>query len=146
MPRSYRILIVDDEQEILDALEAAFLTTDLDISTTDNPITALEMIKETHFHVVITDIAMPQMNGLDLLRKIKEYNAFIQVIVITGYITMNNALNAFRCGASDCFFKPFEDPDQIIDAVCNCIKKMGRINDFLKQLASSSRAQEAPLL
>jgi len=145
MSKTYRVLIVDDEQEILDALEAAFLTT-LDIYTTDNPITALEMIKETHFHVVIADIAMPQMNGLSLLRKIKEYNAFIQVIMITGYITITNALNAFRYGASDCFFKPFEDLNQIIDAVYNCIKKMERINDFLNKLASSTRVEGAPLL
>ena len=142
MPQSYRILIVDDEKEILDALEAAFLTTDLDIHTTDNPIKALEMIKETHFYVVISDIAMPQMNGLVLLKKIKEYNAFIQVVMITGYITMNNALNAFRNGVSDCFFKPFEDPDQIIGATYGCIKKIERINVFLNQLASSGQGGE----
>jgi len=139
MSELYKILIVDDEQHILDALEAAFLTTDLDIYTTDNPITALEMIKETHFHVVITDLAMPQMDGLELLRKIKEFNSFIQVIVITGYITITNALNAFRYGAVDCFFKPFEDPDQIIDAVYYCIEKMERINDVLNKIASSNR-------
>ena len=75
MSKSYRILIVDDEQDILDALEAAFLTTGLDVHTVNNPLTAFEMIKEAHFHVVISDIAMPQMNGLELLRKIKEYNA-----------------------------------------------------------------------
>jgi DNA-binding NtrC family response regulator len=139
MSKSYRILIIDDEQHILDALETAFLTTELDIYTMDNPLKALEMIKETHFHVVIADIAMPQMNGLELLRKIKEYNAFIQVIMITGCITITNALNAFRYGASDCFFKPFENPDQIIEAVYGCIKKMERINNFLKELASSGR-------
>ena len=142
MSKSYRILIVDDEQDILDALEATFLTTGLDVHTVNNPLTALEMIKEAHFHVVISDIAMPQMNGLELLRKIKEYNAFIQVIIITGYITINNALNAFRYGASDCFFKPFENPDQIIDAVYNCIKRMERINDYLKELASYSRKEQ----
>jgi YesN/AraC family two-component response regulator len=145
MTKSYRILIVDDEQHILDALEAAFLTTDLDIYTTDNPIRALEMIKETHFHVVISDIAMPQMNGLVLLRKIKEYNSFIQVIIITGYITITNALNAFRYGASDCFFKPFEDTDQIIDAMYNCIKKMERINNFLNRLALSNKSEKTSL-
>ena len=79
MSKSYKILIVDDEQHILDALETAFLTTDFDIHTTNNPLAALDMIKETHFHVVISDIAMPQMNGLELIRNIKEYNSFIQI-------------------------------------------------------------------
>lgn len=146
MSKSYKILIIDDEQHILDAFETAFLTTGLDIYTMDNPLKALEMIKEAHFHVVIADIAMPQMNGLELLRKIKEYNAFIQVIIITGYITITNALNAFRYGASDCFFKPFKDPNQITDAIYNCIKRMERINDFLKEVSSSNRAEKTPLL
>lgn len=145
MPKSYRILIVDDEQNILDALRAAFLTTDFDIHTTNNPDTALDMIKSRHFHVVIADIAMPQMNGLELLRKIKTYNAFTEVVIITGYITVTNALNAFRYGAADCFFKPLGDPNQLIDCVNNCIKKVERISEFLGKLALSGRAGKPPL-
>lgn len=141
MSKSYKLLIVDDEQAILDALEAMFLDTDLNIYTTTNPLRALEMIKEVHFHVVITDIAMPQMDGLELLKKIKSCDSFIQVIIITGYITITNALSAFRYGAADCFFKPFEDPNQIVRAVFNCIEKMDRINSFLKQIASSREGQ-----
>lgn len=144
MSKLLRVLIVDDEQDILNAMEAAFMTTDFDIHTTNSPVTALKMINETHFQVVITDIAMPEMNGLELLRKIKEYNAFIQVIIITGYITVGNALNAFRYGATDCFFKPLDDPDQIIEAVRNCIKKVERINDFLSEVVSSGRAKADP--
>ena len=85
------------------------------------------------------------MTGLELLRKIKEYNAFIQVIIITGKITINNALNAFRYGASDCFFKPFKDPNEVIDAVNNCIIKIERINSFLKKLASAGRGRDTTL-
>lgn len=134
MAKTYKILIVDDEQEILDVLERIFLFAELEVHTIDNPIIALGMIKKQHFHVVIADIAMPQMSGLDLLKKIKQYNAFIQVIMITGHTTVNNALNAFRYGANDCFFKPFENVEDILESVNNCISKLERINKFLNQV------------
>ena len=141
MSKQYKLLIVDDEKQILDALETAFLADDIYVQTIDNPITALGMIKAEHFHVVISDIAMPQMSGLDLLRQIKQYNAFIQVIMITGYITVTNALNAFRYGASDCFFKPFENPDQIIASVYECVRRMERVNNFIQKVATVSRSE-----
>ncbi len=136
MTMQYKILIVDDEKEILKALESAFLTTNFEVHTADNPIKALGLIKKKHFHIVISDIAMPQMSGLKLLKKIKEYNPFIQVIIITGYITTSNALKAFRYGASDCFFKPFDDINKIIQSVKECASKMERINSFLNEVAS----------
>ena len=63
--------------------------------------------------------------------------------MITGYITMNNALNAFRYGASDCYFKPIENSDHIINSVSECIKKIERINTFLKKVASSDQLENA---
>ncbi len=142
MQTNYNILIIDDENEILDALESAFLMTDYEVHLSDNPLTALGMIKKKHFHVIICDIAMPQMSGLELLKKIKEYNAFIQVVMITGHITIQNALNAFRYGATDCFFKPFENPDDIINSVSECIQKIERINAFLKKIVYSDKLEK----
>ncbi len=136
MSKTYKILIVDDEKEILDALEASFLITPYEVFTTNDPLIALDMIKKDHFNAVISDISMPQMNGLELLKKIKQYNAFIQVIMITGYITVSNALDAFRYGAADCFFKPFENPDKIIESVNECARKMERINKFINKIVA----------
>lgn len=138
-----RILIVDDEKEILEALESAFLITDIEVHVSDDPIIALDMIRKTHYPVIISDIAMPRMNGLDLLRKIKAYNPFIQVIMITGYITVTNALNAFRYGAADCFFKPFEDPDEILVSVRESLNKMNRIKHFLDKVVSTRQFGES---
>ena len=74
------------------------------------------MVEDEHFNIVVSDIEMPEMNGLDLLRKIKDHNGMIQVIIMTSFIKVNNTLNAFRYGASDLIFKPF-DPLEIVDAV-----------------------------
>jgi len=116
MARKYKLLIVDDSSSILKTLARAFAGTPYEVKT--------------------SDIMMPELDGLSLLRKIKNYNGTIQVIMITGYITINNTLNAFRYGANDIFFKPFKDMGEILAAVDAAARKLNRINEILKMLAS----------
>lgn len=136
MTQKFKVLIVDDSTVILRMLERAFAETDYAVITCADPINAYEMIEDQHFDIVISDIIMPQMDGLTLLRKIKEFNGTIQVIMITGDITINNTLNAFRYGANDIFFKPITDIHKLIDAVNASARKLSRINEVLKTLAS----------
>lgn len=136
MARKYKVLIVDDSASVLKALARAFAETPYEITTCNDPVKSYEMIEDEHFDIVISDIMMPEMDGLTLLRKIKNYNGTIQVIMITGYITINNTLNAFRYGANDIFFKPFKDTQDLIDAVDAAARKLTRINEILKTLAS----------
>ena len=136
MARKYKVLIVDDSTSILKALARAFAETPYDVTTCNDPVKSYEMIEDEHFDIVISDIMMPELDGLSLLRKIKNYNGTIQVIMITGYITINNTLNAFRYGANDIFFKPFKNMRDLIDAVDAAARKLNRINEILKVLAS----------
>ena len=136
MARKYKVLIVDDSTSVLKALARAFADTPYEITTCNDPVKSYEMIEDEHFDVVISDIMMPELDGLSLLRKIKNYNGTIQVIMITGYITINNTLNAFRYGANDIFFKPFKDIQNLIDAVDAAAGKLTHINEILKMLAS----------
>lgn len=124
--RQYKILLVDDDDDILRTLELAFLTTPFQLTTVNHPERAYEMIENEHFDMVISDIQMPDMDGLTLLRKIKNFNGMIQVIMITGHITINNTLNAFRYGAADIFFKPFEDINEITRAAGSIALKLDR--------------------
>ena len=133
--KTYRILVVDDQNVILKIIAAAFKNTSYEISAVNNPVEAYQMVEDEHFDIVITDIQMPEMNGLDLLRKIKKHNGMIPVIIITGYTTINNVLNAFRYGAFDFFFKPVK-PAEIVCAVNEAAAKIERVNTLLADAAA----------
>ena len=133
--KTYRILVVDDQDVILKIIAAAFKNTSYEISAVNNPVEAYQMVEDEHFDIVITDIQMPEMNGLDLLRKIKKHNGMIPVIIITGYTTINNVLNAFRYGAFDLFFKPVK-PAEIVCAVNEAAAKIERVNTLLADAAA----------
>ena len=139
MPKTYRLLIVDDSRSVLKVLEHAFADTPFQVTTSTAPLAAYEMIENEHFDIVISDIMMPEMDGLTLLRKIKNFNGMIHVIMITGQITINNTLNAFRYGANDIFFKPFEDVGDIVRAAEAAAAKLDRINAILKRLTREKR-------
>ena len=88
---------------------------------TNDPYTALKMIHEGNYLIVISDIAMPGMTGIELLSRIKEYNGMIQVIMVTGYVTLDNILTCLRLGADDCFLKPLADLDNLKESVDEAI-------------------------
>ncbi|MDH3393756.1 MAG: response regulator [Desulfobulbaceae bacterium] len=133
--RHYKLLIVDDSKSVLHKLGEVFADTSYEVTTVADPLKAYQMIEDEQFHIVISDIVMPKMDGLTLLRKIKNYNGMIQVLMITGDITINNTLNAFRYGASDIFFKPIEDLQELVAAVDAVAAKLDRINTFLAKLS-----------
>lgn len=133
--RNYNLLIVDDDESILLMLEALFMNTAYEVKTVNDPFAAYHLIENEHFDIVISDIAMPVMDGLTLLRKIKQFNGMIQVIMMTAYITINNTLNAFRYGAIDIFFKPFDDVEEIVGAVDDIAVKLNRVNKILSRVA-----------
>ena len=133
--RHYKLLIVDDSKSILYKLGEHFANTSYETTTVDDPLKAYKMIEDEQFHIVISDIIMPKMDGLTLLRKIKNYNGMIQVLMITADITISNTLNAFRYGAADIFFKPIEDLDELVTAVDGIAAKLDRINAIIGKLS-----------
>lgn len=135
-----RILVVDDEKHITDLIVRHFGYEGYDIVGVNDPRRAMNMIEEENFHIVITDIVMPQMDGLELLRRIKEYNGGIQVIMITGYVTMHNILTAMRRGAETIFFKPLNDLAKLEQAVKGCIARLDMWHQILKELGSMGKA------
>ncbi len=111
------LLIIDDEQSILDSLARALHGAGYELLTSTDPVKGLEMIKATVPPVVITDLKMPGMDGLTLLQRIKEFNPHIQVILITGHGSIDEAVSAMKKGAYDFIPKPFNK--QEITAVVN---------------------------
>lgn len=131
---SKSILIVDDEESITKMLKNVLMLEGYEVETKNCPIEAWELFQQQPFPIVISDIAMPSMNGVDLLRKLKDYESFTQVIMITGYVTLDNVLTAFRMGAQNIFFKPFKNIDDIVDEVALCAKKIDRIKEVLRTM------------
>ena len=113
----FRILIVDDEEQILQALDTFFTLRGYEVVTCSNPQEALERVRMERFHVALLDINMPQMNGIELLRLIKEARPTVQVIMMTAYTTIEKAIECVERGAGDYFLKPFHDLDELAEIV-----------------------------
>ena len=105
---SERILIVDDEEGMRRLLGRILAKEGYDTTTAANGVDALRLVASERFDLVVTDIKMPEMDGLQLLQEIREYEPSLPVIVITAYGTIENAVQALRAGAYDYIAKPFE--------------------------------------
>ena len=106
-PVSPRILIVDDEAEITEIL-ADLLSGDYDCSRAGSAEEALTRLREDQFHLVISDITMPGMSGLDMIPHVKEHSPDTVVVMISGMQTVESAISALRVGAFDYLMKPFD--------------------------------------
>lgn len=102
------ILVVDDEETIRFCLKEALEVEGYKVQTEDNGENSLKLIKKTIPDLVILDLKMPGMNGLDLLREIKTYDQNILVILLTGHASVDSAVNAMKAGAFDYLEKPFK--------------------------------------
>jgi two-component system, NtrC family, response regulator PilR len=103
------ILVVDDEQSMCDFLSILLSGEGYSVKSTINPCSALSLIQsENNIDMVITDLKMPEMDGLDLLKAVKEHNPEIIVVMITAYSTTENAVKAMKQGAYDYLIKPFK--------------------------------------
>ena len=103
-----RILFVDDDRDILAMVEQYLTIKGYDVTTVDNGIEALGIVKETQIDIVFTDFKMPEFNGLELLVAIKKYRPHTEVIIVTGYGSMESAIQAMKFGSYDYLQKPFK--------------------------------------
>lgn len=103
-----RILIVDDEPNMLRLLQAIIKgKTDYEVVTTNNPLEVSKLLEGQPFDLVITDLKMPLLDGMDLIDLVKGKDPLIPVIMITAYGTIDTAEEAIRKGAYDYITKPF---------------------------------------
>ncbi|MCF8304057.1 MAG: sigma-54 dependent transcriptional regulator [Bacteroidales bacterium] len=102
-----QLLLVDDEPDFLSELSEAIDDPDNVVTTAETPTKALEILEQSEIDIAVLDINMPQMNGLQLLERIKKNWPEIEVIMITGQGDMDSVIKAMRLGATDYFTKPF---------------------------------------
>jgi CheY-like chemotaxis protein len=109
-----------------------------EVDTALDGTAALDKLSKSSFQVVILDIVMPKMNGVDVLRTIKQQYPMIHVIMITGYVTLENALACMRLGADTCVFKPLEDLTELQQAITDAVKSLKLWQEKLKTLQAMS--------
>jgi DNA-binding NtrC family response regulator len=117
MEEKARILVVDDEKGMCEFLHYLLEGEGYEVAQAHSGIEALEKIKEEPFHLILADIKMPGIDGLEMLRRIREANQDTVVIVMTGYSSLETAIKAIKYDASDYLTKPFDDPDAVLAAV-----------------------------
>jgi DNA-binding NtrC family response regulator len=113
-----KVLLIDDEVEFLEALSERMEIRGMDVTTAENAKAAVSAINSGDFDAIVLDLQMPDMNGIDMLKVIRETNPDMQVILLTGQATLEAGIQAMKLGAMDFMEKPAD-----IDALTDKIKK-----------------------
>jgi len=120
--KQYEILLVDDDPFILIAIGHALENQGYQVTTADSGVEAAEIIAKKNFDLVITDLVMDSIDGIGILKRSKEKDPEVMVIILTGYGDMRSAINALRLDADDYLLKPCE-PEEIFFRVSRCLEK-----------------------
>jgi two-component system, NtrC family, response regulator AtoC len=108
LPERKQILVVDDEPNLRRVLSAQLMRDGYEVHTAEDGASGLAMLQEHHIDLVITDLKMPRMDGLELLRRALELDGELPVVMITAHGTVDNAVEALKTGAFDYITKPFD--------------------------------------
>jgi two-component system response regulator FixJ len=148
MPHESVVYVIDDDDAVRQSLEFLLKTAGLSARGFESAKTFLEILPEIRSGCILTDVRMPEMTGIELLRHIKEHKFDIPVIVITGHGDVALAVDAMKIGAADFLEKPFDD-DLLLAAVRSALSheadaakrkaEQSEINDKLATLSNRER-------
>jgi len=132
---SPKILVIEDEDQVRQSYYDMLNFFGYHVDSVSNGQEGMARITKKDYDIVVTDLNMPQMNGIDVLKYIKKKKPYIEVIVITGYATLENAIEAMKVGAYDYFAKPI-DIEHVRIVLSKCIKQIQsrRENEELRSL------------
>lgn len=117
----HKILVIDDKINMLKLLRR-ILDKEFEVTTSDGGRQGLKVFKEDQFDLVVSDIKMPDIDGITLLKEIKTINPDVVVILITAYATVSSAVEAIKAGAYDYIKKPF-DPDELMIIIKRALER-----------------------
>ena len=139
-----RILVVDDEPLVRKSLYESLRGDGFTASMASNGEEAYEKIESSYFDIVITDMKMPKMNGIELLKKLRKDFPSVSVVLITGYGNVETAVEAMKMGAFDYVTKPINDAEVriIIDKILEHNKLIQENINLRKKLANSMRGRD----
>jgi DNA-binding NtrC family response regulator len=120
----YRVLLVDDEEEFVSALSERLMLRGIEVDSALNGEEALARLVEREFEVVILDVMMPGLGGLEVLRQIKSTHPNTQVILLTGHGATREGIEGMRLGAFDYLIKPV-DIEEMLEKMKEAASKVG---------------------
>lgn len=132
--RKYSVLIVDDEENVLKLLDKVIAKEGYHTYTASDASRAMELLMEHQIDLLITDIKMPGMSGIELLTRVREIDPMVNVIIMTAFATLETAIEALKNGARDYITKPF-NLDEIVASI-------NRITAFLEDKKGSDSTVE----
>src|SRR3954469_22766224 len=121
LPEKKQVLIVDDEPNLRKILAAQLSRDGYDVLTADDGEQGLSMLREHHIDMVITDLKMPKVDGMTLLREALREEPDLPIVMITAHGTVDTAVEALKLGAFDYLTKPF-DKDEVRQVVAKALK------------------------
>lgn len=129
MTHTFKILIIDDDENIRKALTAVLEDEGYAVETVDTARKGIEKTQTEFFHLALIDVRLPDMEGVDLLPKLRETTPKIRKIIITGYPTLQNAAAAVNKGADAYVMKPF-DVEKMLQTIKEQLKKQDEERTF----------------
>ncbi len=126
-PETLQVLVVEDNKTLREMLVHVLKEDGTHVDAANNGREALEKYHEAPYDLIITDLNMPELPGIELVKKIREQNDLVEFIIITGYASLESAVEAIKAGAFDYIVKPFK-VDELKVAVRNVQDKI-----FLKK-------------
>jgi DNA-binding NtrC family response regulator len=135
-----RILVVDDEANMLKLFQKVLSREGFEIRTCRSGTEAIRLMRQEHFDLIISDLVMPVLSGMDLMKEIRIHYPEIPFIVITAYGSIQSAVEAMRAGAFDYLTKPFQKDDVLL--VIRKALKVCELNQEVRRLREELKARE----
>ncbi len=137
-----KIMLVDDEERFLLTTKKLLSKKGYEVFTASSGAEALDKLRKQNIHVVILDVKMPGMDGMETLKEIKKHFPLVEVIMLTGHATVESAVDGLKSGATDYLMKPAAI-EELIEKSEEAFEKRKRLEEKIR-LAQAKRIMKSP--
>jgi two-component system OmpR family response regulator len=127
-PNPVEILVVDDDPDICDYMQTMLSQAGYIVQTLTNPSRAIEELRAGRYHIVVLDLMMPKVDGIEVLKAMRKIDSDVAIVILTGYPSVETAVESLKLDVSDYIKKPF-DADDFLNAIERICRKKGLLTD-----------------
>ncbi len=124
MAVSINILIIDDDEDICEYMRTLLTASGYVVETLSDPTLAAERVRSEEYHLLVVDLMMPRMDGIELIKEIRKADSDVAIVVFTGYPSVETAVEALKLNVSDYIKKPF-DVDEFREKIAEVLRRKG---------------------